>query len=473
MTDRLPDIQHIVVLMLENRSFDHMLGFLYAAQGNVSPQGQPFEGLTGSESNPDSSGKAVKAFPIAAGTALTYFMPGADPGEGYSATNAQLYGSEHPGSAVATNAGFVTNFAATLAWESRTPGWTPLAGTQATDIMGMFTPALLPVLSALARGFAVCDQWYASAPTETLPNRAFAAAATSQGHMDDKTTSFTAPTIFGLLTQHSLTWRIHGYDSTPLTRLTFSDTANAPTTNFGLFTDFRAAAAAGTLPAYTFLEPDFSANGNSQHPNYDVAAGEQFIHDVYYALRAGPAWNQTLLIVTYDEHGGCYDHVPPPTTAVPPDASVGEFGFDFKRFGLRVPTLLISPLIAPGTVFRAPPGGLPFDHTSILSTLERRWSLPALTARDAAAPDVGAVLTLATARTDDPLASVAVPAARAARANAPVSHLERVQVEMAARLPLPDEGDANARPPPGVHTSAQARAYIEARVQAWERRRTA
>ena len=190
MTDRLPDIQHIVVLMLENRSFDHMLGFLYAAQGNVSPQGQPFEGLTGSESNPDSSGKAVKAFAIAAGTALTYFMPGADPGEGYSATNAQLYGSEHPGSAVATNAGFVTNFAATLAWESRTPGWTPLAGTQATDIMGMFTPALLPVLSALARGFAVCDQWYASAPTETLPNRAFAAAATSQGHMDDKTTSF-------------------------------------------------------------------------------------------------------------------------------------------------------------------------------------------------------------------------------------------------------------------------------------------
>jgi phospholipase C len=222
MTDRLPDIQHIVVLMLENRSFDHMLGLLYAGQRNVSPQGQPFEGLTGSEANPDSSGKAVKAFPVAAGTALTYFMPGADPGEGYAATNAQLFGSEQPVSAVATNEGFVTNFAATLAWESRTPGWKPLAGTHATDIMGMYTPALLPVLSGLARGFAVCDQWYASVPTETLPNRAFAAAATSQGHMDDKTTSFTAPTIFGLLTQHSLTWRIHGYDSTPLTRLTFS-----------------------------------------------------------------------------------------------------------------------------------------------------------------------------------------------------------------------------------------------------------
>jgi phospholipase C len=474
MIDRLPEIQHIVMLMLENRSFDHMLGLLYAAQGNVSPSGQPFEGLTGSESNPDSSGKAVKAFPIEAGTALTYFMPGADPGEGYAATNAQLFGSEKPpGSAVATNEGFVTNFAATLAWESRTPGWTPLAGTQATDIMGMYTPALLPVLSGLARGFAVCDQWYASAPTETLPNRAFAAAATSQGHMDDKTTSFTAPTIFGLLTQHSLTWRIHGYTSTPLTRLTFSDTAKAPAANFGLFADFRAAAAAGTLPAYTFLEPDFSANGNSQHPNYDVAAGEQLIHDVYYALRGGPAWNQTLLIVTYDEHGGCYDHVPPPATAVAPDASVGEFGFDFKRFGLRVPTLLISPLIAPGTVFRAPAGGAPFDHTSILRTIEKRWSLPALTARDAAAPDVGAVLTLAAARTDDPLASVEVPAVRRARTDVPLSHLEQVHVEMAARLPLPGEAGADARSAPALHTSAQARTYIEARVRAWERAREA
>src|SRR5277367_5163102 len=238
MSDRLSEIQHIVVLMLENRSFDHMLGLLYSAEGNMSPGGQPFEGLTGSESNPDSTGKAVKAFPIPAATALTYFMPGADPGEGYTATNVQLFGAEHPSTAAATNRGFVTNFEATLAWESRSPGWKPLASTQATDIMGMYTPALLPVLSGLARGFAVCYQWYASAPTETLPNRAFVAAATSQGHMDDKTTSFTAPTIFGLLTQHSMTWRIHGYDSTPLTRLTFSDTASAPAANFGLFADF-------------------------------------------------------------------------------------------------------------------------------------------------------------------------------------------------------------------------------------------
>jgi phospholipase C len=470
MSDQLAAVQHIVVLMLENRSFDHMLGLLYAAEGNVSPAGQSFEGLAGTETNPGANGKAVKVFPIAAGNSLTYFMPGADPGEGYTATNSQLFGTETaPTPPTATNQGFVSNFTYTLSWESKSAGWTPLAGTQASDIMGMYTPALLPVLSGLARGFAVCDHWYGSVPTETLPNRAFAAAATSQGHMDDKTKSFTAPTIFGLLTQHSLDWRIYGYDSSPLTRLTFSDTASAPAANFGKFTDFKAAAAAGTLPAYTFLEPDFSASGNSQHPNYSVALGEQLIYDVYQAVRQSPLWNQTLLIVTYDEHGGCYDHVPPPTTAVAPDATVGEYGFDFKRFGPRVPTVLISPLIAPGTVFRAPVGAAPLDHTSILKTIERRWSLASLTARDAAASDVGASLTLTKPRTDDPLKGVTVPtAARLRSSEAPVSHLQRVHAELAASLPVPGEPGAAQRPMPTLETDAEARAYIESRVRAWD-----
>jgi phospholipase C len=471
MTNQLAAIQHIVVLMLENRSFDHMLGLLYSATGNVSPAGQPFEGLQGTESNPDAGGKALKVFPIAANGALTYFMPGADPGEGYEATNAQLFGSDTaPNPPLATNQGFVTNYAYTLGWEAKSPGWTPLAGTQASDIMGIYTPALVPVMSALARGFAVCDHWYGSAPTETLPNRAFAAAATSQGHMDDKTTSFTAPSIFGLLTKHALSWKVYGYDSSPLTRLTFSDTARAPAANFGEFTDFKADAAAGRLAAYSFLEPDFSASGNSQHPNYNVALGEQLIHDVYSALRQGPGWNQTLLIVTYDEHGGCYDHVPPPTNAVAPDASVGEYGFDFKRFGPRVPTLLISPWIAAGSVFRVPNGAMPLDHTSILKTVETRWGLPSLTARDAAALDVGAALTLSKPRTDDPLAGVTVPSAAVHRRAGvqPISHLQRVHAELAARLPLPGEPSGSQRPMPDLRTEADARAYIESRVRAFD-----
>ncbi len=193
------------------------------------------------------------------------------------------------------------------------------------------------------------------------------------------------------------------------------------------------------------------------------------IHDVYRALRDGPAWNETLLVVTYDEHGGCYDHVAPPATAVPPDNSVGEFGFDFRRFGVRVPTVLISPRIAPGTVFRVAPDAAPLDHTSILKTVEARWGLPSLTARDAAAMDVGAVLTLGTPRSDDPLAGVVVPGTVARDpAVMPISHLERVHAELVARLPVPDRAGGTYHAMPQLDTSAQAKAYIDARTATWE-----
>jgi len=432
----LSAIEHVVVLMLENRSFDHMLGFLYSAEGNVSPTGQPFEGLTGTESSPDGSGNPVTVFKIEPTTANAYFMPGADPGEGYMATNSQLYGSTAtpPSGQVLTNQGFVRDFAYTLAWEGRSPGWSIEPGTTANDIMGCFTPEALPVLSALARGYAVCDHWYCSVPTETLPNRAFACAATSQGHMDDKTHTFTSPSIFGLLDSHQLGWSIYGYDAEPLTKSNFPDISSAPASHFGLFGDFTSAAAAGTLAPYTFLEPSWESTGNSQHPNYNVALGEQFIHDVYEALRGGPGWAQTLLIITYDEHGGCYDHVPPPSGATPPDNNAGEFGFDFTRFGVRVPAVLVSPLITAGTVFRVPAGSVPFDHTSILKTVEERWNLPPLSARDAVAPGVGDALSLTAPRTDDALAGVTVPAATGASPSAgQPSHMQQVQAELISR----------------------------------------
>jgi len=467
---QLTQINHIVVLMLENRSFDHMLGFLYADSGNKAPSGSTFDGLTGTESNPTGIGKAVPVYKIETTTPNAYFMPGADPGEGYTATNSQLFNtSTAPVPPAATNNGFVTDYAYTLGWQSKESGWSILPGTVATDIMGMFTPTMLPVLSGLARGFAVCDQWFSSAPTETLPNRAFACAGTSQGHMDDKTKTFTAPSIFGALTKKELDWRIYGYDTEPLTRMTFPDTTNAPETHFGLFTDFQAAAAAGTLPPYTFLEPSWESTGNSQHPNYDVALGEQLIHDVYYALRNGPGWNQTLLIITYDEHGGCYDHVPPPTNAVPPDTDAGEYGFDFKRFGLRVPTVLVSPLIAAGTVFRVAANSMPLDHTSILKTVELRWGLPALTARDAAAPGIGAVLTLKTPRTDDPLQGVTVPKAKGSNpAEQRPSHLQQVLAELVAQLPVPDMAGGTHHQMPPLRTNGEYRAYIKERVAAWK-----
>lgn len=464
---QLSSVQHIVQLMLENRSFDHMLGFLYP--GKTGPAGQPFEGLLGTESNPDPAGTAVTVFPISASSAGAYFMPGADPGEGYSNTNAQLFGTGRPPSPpVATNSGFVTNFDAAIRFDQRS-GRSVQQGTTASDIMGIFPPSALPILSGLARGFAVCDHWYSSVPTETFPNRAFACAATSQGHMNDSTSSYTVQSIFGLLTAHGLSWKIYGYDAEPLTRGNYPDTASAPDTCFGKFADFQADAAAGQLAAYSFLEPSWGSTGNSQHPNYDVALGEALIQQVYETVRSGPGWNQTLLIITYDEHGGCYDHVPPPAGATPPDGSIGEFGFDFTRFGVRVPAVLVSPLIPAGTIFRVPEGSTPIDHTAVLKTIEKRWSLPALTARDAAAPDLGAVLTLSTPRTDDPLAGVLAPSSSGANpAAGEVSHLLSLHAQMISDLQLPDDQLTSAPLLENQHTPADLEHYIAARTDTWK-----
>jgi phospholipase C len=464
----LAGIEHIVVLMLENRSFDHMLGYLYSENGNVSPRGDAFDGLTGRESCPDATGNPISVYRITPDTPHTYLMPGADPGEGFAATNAQLFGTETPApGAKETNQGFVRNYAKAIA-ANRAKHWYVVPGTTPEMIMGCYAPETLPVLSALARSYAVCDHWFCSAPTMTMPNRAFACAGTSQGHLDDHTKIFTVPSIFGSMSDHSVPWKIYGYDKSPLTRLDFPDTTGAASTHFGLFTDFWADAAAGTLPAYAFLEPSWSSNGNSQHPNYDVALGEQLLLDTYRAVHDGPAWSSTLLIITYDEHGGCYDHVAPPAGATPPDHAVGEFGFDLTRFGLRVPTVLVSPLIEAGTVFRVPAGGVPLDHTSILATVQHRWSLPPLTARDAVAPDVSAVLSLATPRTDDPLTGITAPAASAlptALTGTP-SHLQQVQADLASRLII--EGHTDGEPPLGLRTSTDYDQYINTRTEAWD-----
>ncbi|HLZ82070.1 MAG TPA: alkaline phosphatase family protein [Caulobacteraceae bacterium] len=468
MANQLGQIQHIVQLMLENRSLDQMLGFLYADSGNVSPLGMPFEGLTGTETNPDDSGQPIAVVKILPTRTHPYQMPGANPAEGFLNTNLQLFSTDMPAPGAApTNQGFVVSFKGAIAadrakgYKDTSPDVTP------ADIMSAYSPDLLPIMAGLARGFAVCDVWHASAPTQTIPNRGFAAAGTSQGHLSNNVKAYTCPSIYGRLAAKGLDWAIFGYNKAPLTRTDFPDTRRASKSHFGLFADFKTRAAAGTLPAYTFLEPDFSLAGNSQHPNDNVAAGEALIHDVYRALRDGPAWNSTLLLITYDEFGGTYDHVPPRSNAVPPgDGAVGDFGFDFTRFGPRIAAVLVSPLIAAGTVYR---GSGPIDHTSVLKTIHERWGTNTLTARDAAAASLGDVLTLAQPRTDDPLQGVAPPVAMAVGpVDTTPSELEMILAERYAALPVKTAHGIYEEAAPVLKTSDDVTRFVNERAAAWD-----
>jgi phospholipase C len=474
----LSRINCIVQLMLENRSFDQMLGFLYADHKNVAPTtGQPFDGLTGNEANSDENGKPVRVFKIGApnpdvpaADGHPYHMPGCDPGEHFQDVNEQLFGVDPaPVRGNPSNQGFVKSFAKGIVTHKGFKDTLP--GTVSAEIMGAYPPEMLPVMSALARGFAVCDRWFASVPTQTFPNRAFASAATSLGYLKNyQGMVFNCPSIFGRLSDANIDWAIFGYDGPPLTRTDFPDTKTAARTHFGVFSDFQKRAAAGTLPAYTFLEPNWGAAGNSQHPNYDVALGEQLMLDVYRALRSSPQWNQTLLVITYDEHGGNYDHVAPPTGAVAPDDHVGEFeSFGFSRFGVRIPALLISPWIPEGTVFRVPTGTI--DHTSVLKTIEDRWGVPALTRRDAAAPSLAGVLSLAKPRTDDPLANVRAPVAKPdVKPNLQLpSSIEKMHAARVAALDIPSQNGFHSVPEePDLSTSAKIHKYIATRMQKWD-----
>jgi phospholipase C len=470
--------------MLENRSFDHMLGFLYPKSGE-------FEGLDGTESNADADGNQAEVFRITPGTQNAYYFPLANPSEGYKATTEQLFSSDTPpASGEAANDGFVTSFARELQRPAH-PLDPKLAGAVPASVMGMYAPETLPVLCGLARGFAVCDGWFASVPTQTFPNRAFAVAGTSLGYVDNSargTPAFNTPSVFGRLADAGYTWKIYGYSGSPLTSHDFPDTLQ-PGPNGKVvsgFAKFQADAASGNLAAFSYVEPEWATHPktadehnfrveNDQHPVSNLAVGEKLLYDVYQALRNGPAWGKTLLIITYDEHGGNYDHVHPPTGAIAPDDKTGSSGFDFTRFGVRVPAVLVSPLIPAGSVLRAPHGGPPFDHTSIIATLRARFAVAALGKRDAVAPDVGPVLSLQAPRTDDPLAGVAFPTAAdpvlqpgsPPVGTAPSTFLTAKAVAAAA-LPVP--ADPIADPEATVKaltTAAEQYTFIQERRAAW------
>ncbi|MFT4552055.1 MAG: phospholipase C [Chlamydiales bacterium] len=426
----LENIEHIVVLMLENRSFDNLLGWLY--DGVEVPDGQIFEGLNESMWNPlnniDTDGNpfvekvsvAKNGMPRTIGRKKRsvkedFTLPAPDPGEGYKDTNAQLFGvykvdDIYP--PAPTNMGFVNNYKDAMLYGTYSFGDAP---TDPRDIMVCYTPEQTPVLSTLAKEFAVCDHWHCSVPSQTLPNRDFVHAASSSGNVNNKPNdTCNARTVFNQLQdaidggRNELSWGVYSGTSKgkafSLTRTIMTQLHDIKyNDNFYGIDQFYKDAKAGSLPSYSFLEPQFSGpDQNDQHPPQDIRYGDKLIADVYNAVLQSPKWENTLLVITYDEHGGCFDHVAPPNGAKSPIEGAGEDGFRFNRFGVRVPTVLISPLIKKGCVAR-PAGWTPFDHASVISTVRKTFKLDKpLNARDEAAPDLGCVLTLTTARKDKP-----------------------------------------------------------------------
>jgi len=476
MANQLATVESIVVLMLENRSFDNLIGYLYYP-GNTSPNGDAYDGLTGNESNPDSNGNPVPVAMIAGST----ITPDPDPGEEYQHINMQLFSQNPPPSPTppATNKGFVLDYEHVVAASDN-----PSAST--TQIMGCYPPDVVPCLAEIIRRYAVCDRWFAAVPTQTWPNRSFVHAAWSNGHMNnapDNPLLWHIDTIFNrMAATQKASWSVYYDDlAVSLTRLQMSQLwPLGYKKHFHDFEDFLHDANAGKLANYVFIEPSFFSNplngkpANDQHPIHDVAVGDAFIGKVFNAVVSSPQWtaNKVLFIITYDEHGGCFDHVPPAMTAVPPKPGTGAYGFDFKRYGVRVPAVVVSPYVPKGSVFRAAQGQNEFDHTAILATIERRFGIDPLTDRDRNAPDLGPILSLDQPRTDSAPVDIPTPpepvgAASAAAMDEPLNDLQRSIVTAmhfatigGGGAPVEAAEAAPLQPPQTVNTVGDALGYI-------------
>ena len=421
-TDLLPQIRHIVVLMMENHSYDNYFGMLTdrGAGFTLGPDGEPLE------FNKRSGGGEVRAHHLAK-TRQTPHVPT----QSWHASHLQWDGGACDG--------FVRSV------EKTVPGITP---KDATIPMGYWSEQDLPFYYGLARTFPLADHWFCSCLGPTFPNRRFLLAGTAHGLVDDLPFAMVdyppGGTVFDMLTSHGIPWlNYHNVRPASLTlrrvlgggglvaarRLVslgrwFPPLVNAVKGNKTCTADlyplglarcllhlrptkqFFAAADAGTLPPFCIVDPDFG--GFSEENPQDIRHGESFAAEVITRVMRGKGWAHTLLIWLYDEHGGYFDHVPPPV-AVPPDdvlghsllslpdwvraclkpffarslaslADVDAGPHHYDRYGFRVPAVIVSPYARPGYVTSEE-----FDHTSVLKLVERKWNLPPLTNRDAAA----------------------------------------------------------------------------------------
>jgi phospholipase C len=369
--------EHVIVLMLENRSFDHLFGYLGIGDGlsGAAPRVN-YEKVGDSTSQSYSTRKGGD-----------YVAIGQGPSHSLKQVNEQLFGATHPvKDATAKLDGFVASFKTSLSYDlKRQPTMSELQ-----QVMNGFDPVQLPVLSTLARSFVLCDRWFADVPGPTMPNRAFVHAATSQGYTynADWKPEFTCKTLYDRINAtDGKSWRVYYHDKNDVLEL-YPDLSKTPANNVLFESAFLADVDTDNLATYSFITPVFMGTPdqpvNSMHAPADVRPAEKLVADVYNALRAKPdVWKKTLFVVLFDEHGGYYDHVVPPP-AVSPDDIAGRTDkdflvpFAFDRLGLRVPAILISPW------FKAGVDSTVYSHSTLPGSIIEAFDLKGgfLTKRD-------------------------------------------------------------------------------------------
>ncbi|RDW62366.1 hypothetical protein BP6252_11799 [Coleophoma cylindrospora] len=384
-------IKNVVVLVEENRSFDSMVGGL-----SYSPEinGLLHHNYCNSMNVSDPNQKAdVCAGPRAQDVAVD------DPGHSIYGANMQLYGTYHPDEAAvkaglqdAHMRGFVTEQSVT---------YSTLNQTRAAEAINYYTQDQVRVLNSIAENYVLFDRWFAAVPGPTNPNRAYLTSGTSHGHgyNDNSFDVYGHPqrSVFEQLTEYNVSW-INYQNSTTGPGLGFNPDAafynwtlqsGAANTSILPLEQFYTDAAAGTLPQFTYINPE-CCSYQSMHPPSPITLGEQFVKGIYDAVRNSPQWNETLFILTFDEHGGFADHVPPPVNVPAGDnltytevaADGKNVTFDFTRLGVRVPTILISPWVGQGLVeHKGINKGGEYTHTSILAFVQELWGMDTLTPR--------------------------------------------------------------------------------------------
>lgn len=383
--------------MLENRSFDHMLGFLPLNGLN---------GLKGNESNNDKQNNVISV------SSSAEFVVKPDPNHEFKDVNEQLFNdysyNVDPDNVASENrnSGFVKNYQRIIENESQ----------DISQVMKCFSRQHLPALTTLATHYALCDNWFSSVPSSTWPNRFYVHAATSHGHLhtpgafqgvkdmaDDLfSNSYQMRTIYENLQDSGYSWRVF-YSDFSLCFL-FKSLWDYKE-HFSPLKDFFDQVECGCLPSYSFLEPrHFGFFPNNQHASHDVRFGENLIAKVYNVIRSNKEiWEKTLLVILYDEHGGFYDHVFPPTAISPDDISSKE-KFMFNRLGVRVPAVLISPWL-PQQVNHTL-----YDHTSLLATVKTQFNLPKfLTKRDENANSFININNILPSPREDTLGTISIP----------------------------------------------------------------